>query len=1397
MDPPKSKIKRFKFSFRKSQNESNMPEIDQILDYNRQHPIPGEISPTDSVSTLNSDPYVPDSDTLQKKQRMRHLQRPVSMDASCLSTDSQRQKVSSVKIRNSRSAVVSSSQIATHTSESKKTIVSGQISTVASETKTITTSGRQTPKTEPQHNSDPNTKTSTTSKSQSVSFFLSEEKEEAKSSAASKKDLNLPSGSSLSHSSLAKDAKPKNVVLRSLSSPPPKTVAASTGPKTVAASTAPKTVATSTAPKTAAASTAPTKETPLPPETKPLVADKTEKTTMVVQPCPRYSLGFLNHVQNRHTFSKAVSKQNEVATTAIQSLDCLNDQIVQYIVSAQCQGAKDGRASDESVQSSMVLIRRLLLDAQVRFRKMVEDNRQLANHIDTSIQAANQEVTLLKAELASTNKKLSQFGVKDDMGKVDKGIQVDRNFVEELSKGDKSDSDKEDMEVTVQSLTRENEQLLEDYKHLIEEHDALKCTQDDIKRENENLKAENARLETQLKSLKKDFDEVRMVKLEAVHSDSKPSYGEIKLELIQAKQELNRAKEVLQGMKSDRKRLKGEKLDLLSQMKQLYTTLEEKETELRDFIHNYEQRVKESDDIIKQLAKEKENVENEKWEIITKAKDAAERSMILKTQLDAKEQALKEAEAQLKELRDQLASQDNNVTSTTGHTSQGETIITDIDDDSIVAAEDNGFSTMEESSVLNCTFNTDLDNGAQVISTSPISITDSNDNSSLVFRWFTQSSDFELPLESKPSKKKKKNFGGSLSRVFSKGRMRRSIAVPHAESIITEDTCPKLCVLSQDNYQEKLNTIEKMVGVHMKEWRAHQVLAWLEITLAMPMYAQNCLLNVKSGLILLGLSDSELSAALGVTNPMHRRKLRIAIEQHRNPNEIKYIKGSEMDPTWIAHRFLPDLGLPQYTDVFEEQLCDGHVLNTLTRRDLEKYFSVHRKFHQSSILHAIELLRRIDFNKEKLYHRRNLCEDKDFDLIVWTNERLMKWTRKIDLGEYSEALIESGVHGAMMVLEPSFNSDTLASILGIPPSKSYIRRHLATELEIILKPARAALDNVEAKSIDNSKNNSNRSRKSLQEKNLQVAADKGRRKSAEEGRSRLSFRGSLGRAFGKKVRDDLKMNLDTSKISAPIPIQHSSLSSLDNNSELLRKGFCVKDPQKDVYNSKPLKNPQINGLVTQDMRRLCLTKSDQTLHKSTDYNGSDAKNPKTNLDKSCQDILLEGVKILQDGVDSNEMSSIGSSQETLTDQPSKLERNNNLQKNMAGVQTQLPYQSLPEIPQKSQSSPIISPHVASLLLSTIPNKSTTSPASNTKSTSTKLFSRHSSWLEEDNCPQKKKSLLKLSSDKSQRHSSSSLVESLLRLDHRSEVKKSTTPETKDRLNSVGLKQNILPQTTSV
>lgn len=44
-----------------------------------------------------------------------------------------------------------------------------------------------------------------------------------------------------------------------------------------------------------------------------------------------------------------------------------------------------------------------------------------------------------------------------------------------------------------------------------------------------------------------------------------------------------------EAMKADRKRLKVEKADLANQMQQLYTTLESREEQLREFIRNYDQ----------------------------------------------------------------------------------------------------------------------------------------------------------------------------------------------------------------------------------------------------------------------------------------------------------------------------------------------------------------------------------------------------------------------------------------------------------------------------------------------------------------------------------------------------------------------------------------------------------------------------------------------------------------------------------------------------------------------------------------------------------------------------------------------------------------------------------------
>lgn len=107
--------------------------------------------------------------------------------------------------------------------------------------------------------------------------------------------------------------------------------------------------------------------------------------------------------------------------SAIQSLDCLNDQIVQFIFNPVHNDAGDekdlGPKEQETLHSSMVLIRKLLQDAQAKFRKMVEDNKQLAAKIDGSINAANQEVSALRAELEDTNKRLSELS-DSEVGKM-------------------------------------------------------------------------------------------------------------------------------------------------------------------------------------------------------------------------------------------------------------------------------------------------------------------------------------------------------------------------------------------------------------------------------------------------------------------------------------------------------------------------------------------------------------------------------------------------------------------------------------------------------------------------------------------------------------------------------------------------------------------------------------------------------------------------------------------------------------------------------------------------------------------------------------------------------------------------------------------------------------------
>ena len=60
------------------------------------------------------------------------------------------------------------------------------------------------------------------------------------------------------------------------------------------------------------------------------------------------------------------------------------------------------------------------------------------------------------------------------------------------------------------------------------------------------------------------------------------------------------------------------------------------------------------------------------------------------------------------------------------------------------------------------------------------------------------------------------------------------------------------------------------------------------------------------------------------------------------------------------------------------------------------------------------------------------------DVLVWSNERVIRWVQSINLREYANNLIESGVHGALIALDESFDHNSLALALQIPTQSTQV-----------------------------------------------------------------------------------------------------------------------------------------------------------------------------------------------------------------------------------------------------------------------------------------------------------------------------------------------------------------------
>lgn len=87
--------------------------------------------------------------------------------------------------------------------------------------------------------------------------------------------------------------------------------------------------------------------------------------------------------------------------------------------------------------------------------------------------------------------------------------------------------------------------------------------------------------------------------------------------------------------------------------------------------------------------------------------------------------------------------------------------------------------------------------------------------------------------------------------------------------------------------------------------------------------------------------------------------------------------------------------------------------------------------------------------------------------MLWPASRVSDWLKRIDLGDYTGHLEGSGLHGALMVLEVTFTEESLARLLGIPPGKVFLRKHLLRRFLDIVGPvvAQSKIDAQQAKNF--------------------------------------------------------------------------------------------------------------------------------------------------------------------------------------------------------------------------------------------------------------------------------------------------------------------------------------------
>lgn len=460
---------------------------------------------------------------------------------------------------------------------------------------------------------------------------------------------------------------------------------------------------------------------------------------------------------------------------------------------------------------------------------------------------------------------------------------------------------------------------------------------------------------------------------------------------------------------------------------------------------------------IKKLSRQNARLEREKWDLLKKAREATERSMNLKTKMDLQDVQLRSSTTELDRMNNELSSVKSANNSL-------RLMIRDL------KTKIHTTNRAAQTEISSSDTKTDVETQTENVYGGHYSdfrvSQDWTDRLSVTSSQFDSRDVTPVPHLERHGRERR-----SMKRLLNKFRRTRSTVKHHSVTTLAKTSTASLDNLqlsqssltspitlsrssvsvtsnriSVNNIQDTVDprqVLEEFKTVPFAQWNTRALVAWMEVVVGMPQYIGTVRQHVTSGHAMLALNNSDLEKRLGIPNPFHRRRLRLTIEEFRNHSPgFPHPQAADINHNWVAYTWAIDCGLPHLSAALYNCMIDGKVLNSLTRDDLKKYFKVSKKVEQLSFLSGVELLRMHDYQREAIIMHRQTTTN----ALYWTNRDVCEWLKKIGLQVYADNVIATGVHGALLFLERgNFTSEHLANIAQIP-TKSPLRKHLATQL---------------------------------------------------------------------------------------------------------------------------------------------------------------------------------------------------------------------------------------------------------------------------------------------------------------------------------------------------------------